>query len=149
MYKTAALLQAPLIIALLLLTCMAAYAVDVRHRAPRNCLKVTRGEVEYAKMEVYVKSHADTAGLKKIGFREFEFLGWSVYSARYAAIFPRTQEFDSLPPGVTDVLFLIPGGTRSFLDDPNWGNNSAPVYRAVSNHYGYSFSRSWSRPGGT
>jgi hypothetical protein len=64
---------------------------------PDNTAILKIGGNVYASGDAYVSSHADTALLKPFGFRRFDFQGWSLGRAHYAAVWPLNVALDSLP----------------------------------------------------
>jgi hypothetical protein len=78
------------------------------YAAPRGCCTVRIGEEIYAKGEVYLHAHADTAALVPLGFRDFEFRGWCMSRIRYAALVPVTWPGDILPDVASGISFETP-----------------------------------------
>ncbi len=65
-------------------------------KPPVNAAKLTIGKTAYLKGDVYLAEHADTTALKAFGFRRLEFVGRSLGSVKYSAIWPATVPVDSL-----------------------------------------------------
>jgi hypothetical protein len=82
-----------------------AQAQNALLKPPPNCATVQIGKVEYVKGEVFLSSHEDTAALKIFGFRELEYLGRSVASVKYAAIWPINTDLKALPQQVSGLNY--------------------------------------------
>ena len=97
------------LLVILLIVVNVALARDPLPEPPQNCTKVTIGNKEFVKGEVFLSSHQDTAALKPFGFRDFAFAGRSIWSVKYSAVWPVNVPLDKLPPGVSGLNYLIPG----------------------------------------
>ncbi len=73
--------------------------------APPNCASMRIGTVWYVQGEVYLASHQDTVALKTYGFRKLEFVGRSLGSVKYAAIWPETVPLDKLATIVSGLEY--------------------------------------------
>lgn len=74
-------------------------------KPPSDAEKVVVGGREYAKCDVYLSAHADTALLLPRGLCGFEFQGWVVSSAHYEALCPITAQLSNLPEQVSGLSF--------------------------------------------
>lgn len=55
--------------------------------------------------EIYLASHADTAGLSELGFQYLEFHGRSVGTVRYGALWPTDADLSQLPKAVSGLNY--------------------------------------------
>jgi hypothetical protein len=90
----------------------AAFAADssrfLMPSPPDSALKVERDGTLYYGGMVYLPSHADTAMLSVLGFREFEFQGRVPGSVRYHALWPKRALADSLPGSISIEYEMMP-----------------------------------------
>jgi hypothetical protein len=90
---------------------------------PANCAQVKhKGHVDLAG-ELYLTAHDDTLRLVPYGFHRFEFLGWSLSRARYAALWPADVPLDELPAELSEIDYKRmdsgespPDGETALLD---------------------------------
>jgi hypothetical protein len=68
---------------------------------------------EYVSGQVYLTAHADTALLTPLGFRNFDFQGWSGPSCRYATLWPVTVESNQLPRQVSGIECAMVTGPKT------------------------------------
>ncbi len=76
----------------------------------------------FASGDIYVACHKDTIALKKYGFRQFEFLGRSVGTIRYHAIWPLAIDANALPVGLSGLNYAAdPPRNEAFREYARYG----------------------------
>ena len=98
--------------------------------APPNCASVKIGRTEYIKGEVYISGHEDTVMLKCFGFRNLQFVGRSLRSVKYFALWPRDLDVRALPDQVSGLNYDRPADEMAVA---NLEKSAAPEVRLFLN----------------
>ena len=96
-----------LMIGLMLLMIPTVWADNSILKPPANSAKGVRGGKEYCIGTVYLSSHQDTIALKPFGFLDLKFIGRSLGSVKYEAMWPVSLDVDSLPDGVSGLDYEL------------------------------------------
>jgi hypothetical protein len=121
---------------------------------PENVITQEIDGVLYASGDIYVARHADTTALKRFGFRAFEFLGRSVGTIRYHAVWPLEIDANALPAGLSGLNYAAdPPRNDAFReyarngyaggDDSNTYYPSGPRQRSNRRGGSYSYGNSY------
>jgi hypothetical protein len=107
-------------------------------RPPQDAIAERQGNVVVYTGTVYVCAHEDTAKLKELGFRDFEFEGRSFSSLKYKAKWPISVADLPVPEYVTGINYELSRPDRPYDLDALIDNSGAsPYYGSIGHHSSY------------
>jgi len=104
-------------------------------KPPQDAVAERNGKVVFYTGTVYVTAGEDTAKLKELGFRHFEYEGRSFGSIRYKAKWPGSVAALPTPDYVTGINYELSRPDRPFDLDALMDNSGASLYYGSIGHH--------------